>query len=69
MKPWEMGIALDAEQRAMVDTAGRFAMEVMRPAGIALDKIEPGEVIDRNSVLRSVYRKYHELGFQSGDSR
>jgi alkylation response protein AidB-like acyl-CoA dehydrogenase len=63
MKPWEMGLELDAEQRAMVDTAGRFAMEVMRPAGIALDKIDPGEVIERDSVLRSVYRKYHELGF------
>ena len=63
MKPWEMGIALDAEQKAMVETAGRFAMEVMRPAGLELDKLAPGDVIDRNSRLWSVYRKYHELGF------
>ena len=60
MKLWEMGIALDAEQKAMVETAGRFAMEVMRPAGIALDKLEPGKVADRDSVLWSVYRKYHD---------
>jgi alkylation response protein AidB-like acyl-CoA dehydrogenase len=63
MKPWEMGIALEAEQKAMVDTAGRFAMEVMRPAGIELDKLEAGDVVHRDSVLWSVYRKYHELGF------
>lgn len=63
MKPWEMGITLDAEQKAIVETAGRFAMEVMRPAGIELDRLTPADVVDRDSVLRSVYRKYHELGF------
>jgi alkylation response protein AidB-like acyl-CoA dehydrogenase len=63
MKPWEMGIALDAEQKAMVETAGRFAMEVMRPAGIELDRLKSGDVVAKDSVLWSVYRKYHELGF------
>ena len=64
MRPWEMGITLDTEQKAMVETAGKFAMEVMRPAGIELDKLAPGDVVDRNSCLWPVYRKYHELGFQ-----
>jgi alkylation response protein AidB-like acyl-CoA dehydrogenase len=63
MKPWEMGITLDAEQKAMVETAGRFAMEVMRPAGIELDRLTPADAADMDSVLWSVYRKYHELGF------
>jgi alkylation response protein AidB-like acyl-CoA dehydrogenase len=63
MKPWEMGLELNTEQKAMVETAGRFAMEVMRPAGIALDRLNPGDVVQRDSVLWSVYRKYHELGF------
>jgi len=63
MKPWEMGLELNTEQKAMVETAGRFAMEVMRPAGIELDKLAPGDVVDRDSRLWSVYRKYHELGF------
>ena len=63
MKPWEMEIALDSEQKAMVETANKFALEVMRPAGIALDKLNPTDVVDKNSVLRTVYRKYHELGF------
>ena len=63
MKPWEMGLTLNAEQKSMVETAGRFAMEVMRPAGIELDRLKPGDVVDLNSVLWSVYRKYHELGF------
>jgi alkylation response protein AidB-like acyl-CoA dehydrogenase len=35
----------------------------LRPAGIALDKLDPASVIDRDSVLWSVYRHYHELGF------
>ncbi len=63
MRPWEMGITLDTEQKAMVETAGKFATEVMRPAGIELDKLAPGDVVDRNSRLWPVYRKYHELGF------
>ncbi len=63
MKPLEMGVALDAEQKAMVETAGKFALEVMRPAGMELDRLTPGAVVDRDSVLWTVYRKYHELGF------
>jgi len=32
MRPWEIGITLDTEQKAMVETAAKFAAEVMRPA-------------------------------------
>ncbi len=59
----EMEVALNSEQKAMVETAGRFAREVMRPAGIALDKLDAKGVVQEDSVLWSVYRKYHELGF------
>jgi alkylation response protein AidB-like acyl-CoA dehydrogenase len=63
MRGQEMDGVLDAEQKAMVETAEKFALAVMRPAGIVLDKLKPEEVIERNSILWSVYRKYHELGF------
>lgn len=58
-----LDVALNDEQRAMVETARRFAREVMRPAGRALDKLDPEDVIKRDSELWQVYRKYHELGF------
>lgn len=59
----ELEIALNDEQKAMVATARKFAMEVLRPAGIALDKLGPEEVVRNDSVLWGVYKKYHELGF------
>ncbi len=59
----ELAVALNAEQKAMLDTARSFAMEVMRPAGIELDRLAPEDVAARNSALWRVYMKYHELGF------
>ena len=58
-----MEVTLNSEQQAMVETAGRFAWEVMRPAGIELDKLDAKGVVQEDSVLWSMYRKYHELGF------
>jgi hypothetical protein len=42
----DLDINLTAEQKMMRDTARKFGMEVMRPAGIALDKLaDPADVI------------------------
>ncbi len=60
----ELDSTLNDEQKAIVTMANKFAMEVLRPAGIALDKLAPGEVAQKDSVLWDVYKKYHELGFQ-----
>jgi alkylation response protein AidB-like acyl-CoA dehydrogenase len=56
-------VALDPEQKAMIETAKKFAMQVMRPAGIELDKMDAKRILEKDSPLWSVYRKYHELGF------
>jgi len=63
VKHFQLDAQLNDEQKALLETAARFAMEVMRPAGIALDKLGPEEVASKDSVLWNVYRKYHELGF------
>jgi alkylation response protein AidB-like acyl-CoA dehydrogenase len=59
----DLEVALNPEQKAMIETAKKFAMQVMRPAGIELDKLDPRSAVEKSSVLWSVYRKYHELGF------
>jgi alkylation response protein AidB-like acyl-CoA dehydrogenase len=60
----DLDINLTDEQKMMQDTARRFGMEIMRPAGIELDKLaDPAEVIAEGSVLWDVFRKFRELGF------
>ena len=54
---------LSEEDRAVRDMTRRFALEVMRPAGIALDKLDdPADVIAEGSELWDVHRAYRELG-------
>ncbi|RJP18018.1 MAG: acyl-CoA dehydrogenase [Candidatus Abyssobacteria bacterium SURF_5] len=58
----ELDDRIDEEQRAVQEMSRRFAMEVMRPAGIELDKLsDPADVIAEDSVLWDVYRKVREL--------
>ncbi|MBI4832821.1 MAG: acyl-CoA/acyl-ACP dehydrogenase [Candidatus Lindowbacteria bacterium] len=58
----ELDLTLNEEQRAVQDMAKRFAMEVMRPAGVALDKLsDPADVIAKKSVLWDVFKKQREL--------
>lgn len=60
----DLDINLTDEQKAMRDVARKFGMEVMRPAGIELDKLaDPADVIADGSVLWDVLRQYRELGF------
>lgn len=60
----ELEGALTDEQKATKDLARKFAMEVMRPAGQALDKLaDPADVIADDSVLWDVFKQYRELGF------
>ncbi len=52
----------DGQVREMVH---RFAEEVMRPAGVALDKLaDPSDVIAPDSLLWSVFEQYRELGLE-----
>ena len=60
----ELDMDLSDEAVAVRDVARRFALEVMRPAGIELDRLnDPGEVIAQGSVLWDVFRQFKELGF------
>jgi alkylation response protein AidB-like acyl-CoA dehydrogenase len=58
----ELDVTLNDELRAVQDMARRFGMEVMRPAGIELDKIsDPADVIADGSILWDVFKKQREL--------
>ena len=53
--------------RAVQETAHRFASEVLRPVGEALDKLPAEDVIAPGSALWGVYKQYQELGFDALD--
>ncbi len=59
----ELKVVLNHEQNAMVEAAKKFANEVMRPAGVELDRMDSESIVEKTSLLWSVYRRYHELGF------
>jgi alkylation response protein AidB-like acyl-CoA dehydrogenase len=58
---------LTETEKSVKETVHRFAAEVLRPAGIALDKLTPDEVIAPESVFWEVHRQYLALGI--GDAR
>ena len=54
---------LTAEQKDLRDMIRKFGAEVVRPAGIELDKMpDPASVIADGSVLWEVYRQFRGLG-------
>jgi len=67
IKPPQLGLRgleaeLSEEERAIQDTAHRFALEVMRPIGEQLDTMTPDEVIAPESPLWSFLKQFHESG-------
>jgi alkylation response protein AidB-like acyl-CoA dehydrogenase len=59
---------LSDEERGIRDTVHKFAEEVMRPAGIALDALaDPQDVIAEGSILWEVFDKHRELGLDQLD--
>jgi alkylation response protein AidB-like acyl-CoA dehydrogenase len=65
----ELDSDLSAEESAVRDSVHKFAEEVMRPAGVQLDRLaDPAEVVAPDSVLWDVFKRYRELGIdQFGD--
>jgi len=62
----ELNVELTEEQKATRDMVRRFAEEIVRPAGIELDRLrDPQDVIAKDSVLWGVFRKHRELGLHS----
>jgi alkylation response protein AidB-like acyl-CoA dehydrogenase len=59
----DLELDLSPEERAVRDTVHKFAAEVLRPAGEALDKLaDPADVVAKDSILWDVFKKYRELG-------
>lgn len=56
------------ESAQLIEVVHRFAAEVLRPAGVALDRLaDPADVIAPDSVLWSVFAGYRELGIAHGE--
>ena len=61
----DIEVGLSDEQRSIRDSARKFADEVLRPAGIALDRLpDPAQVIAPDSPLWRVFEKSRELGLE-----
>lgn len=65
----DLEVTLTDQERAVRDTAHRFAEESMRPAGARLDRLsEPAAVIARDSILWDVFKKYWDLNLDVFES-
>lgn len=64
----EPEVTLSRESAELLEQVHRFAADVMRPAGTALDKLaDPAEVIAPGSVLWDVYSRWRQLGLDDLD--
>lgn len=59
----ELNKELTDEQKQIKEETHKFAVEVLRPASIELDKRSPEDVIAKGSVHWDVFRKAYELGY------
>ncbi|HEY4668259.1 MAG TPA: acyl-CoA dehydrogenase family protein [Tepidiformaceae bacterium] len=59
----DIEVGLTDQERAIRDSAHKFAAEVLRPAGRELDLLaDPQDVIAPSSILWDVFKKYRETG-------
>jgi len=62
----DIDLNLTDAQKQLRDTVKKFGAEVMRPAGIKLDKLaDPADVIAKGSILWDVFKQYKELGLHA----
>lgn len=62
----EIDLNLTDEQKSLRDMVKKFGAEVIRPAGIQLDKLgDPADVIADGSILWDVFRQFRELGLHA----
>lgn len=65
MSSFEYDLTITEEQRELREAAHRFAADVMRPAGIELDRLPPDRVIEPTSRLYDVVRQARDIGFMA----
>ena len=59
----DIEVGLSDQEREIRDTVHKFAEEVMRPAGAALDRLpDPADVIAPDSPLWGVFDEHRKLG-------
>jgi len=64
----DIDLNLTEEQSFLRETVRKFGAEVVRPAGLKLDKMaDPEDTIARDSVLWNVIKQSRELGLHLGD--
>jgi len=62
----DIDLNVSSETKSMLKEVEKFSMEVMRPAGIELDKLsDPEDVISKDSVLWDVFKGFRELGLHT----
>lgn len=62
----EIDLNVSDETKSMLEQVRRYAMEVVRPAGIALDRLhDPADVIAGGSLLWDVVKGFRELGLHT----
>ncbi len=62
----DLDVELTDEERKVRDMVHRFALDVMRPAGMQLDALpDPADVIAPRSILWDVFKKYRALGLDA----
>ena len=64
MIPSGIDTDLSPEERDIRDLTKKFALEVLRPAGEALDRLTADDVIDSGSILWDVHKKWDALGIR-----
>ena len=63
MTYFDLNLDLSTEDTAIKDAAHRFALEVIRPASIALDKLSAADVVAPGSPLWTTLAQAYELGY------
>jgi alkylation response protein AidB-like acyl-CoA dehydrogenase len=65
----DIDVGLSPEELEIRDVTHKFAEEVIRPAGIELDRADdPNDVVAADSVLWKVFEKYRELGLHDAEA-
>ncbi len=59
----ELNKNLTEEEEAIKQQVHRFAVDVLRPAAMELDKMSPEQVIDEDSPYWGVFRQAYALGY------